>query len=172
MGICGTAMGHVALLARELGHEVSGADAGIYPPMSEVLRAAGVAMHEGYDPARLEKLRPDVVVVGNVTTRGNLEMEWLLDTRAAPFVSMPALLGELVLRGRRNVVVTGTHGKTTTTMLAAYLLRAAGAEPGWLAGGAAGFAQWGGGGFDRLTAGPSTRLGASGSGADRFAVCD
>ena len=135
MGICGTAMGHVALLARELGHEVSGADTGIYPPMSEVLRAAGVAMHEGYDPARLEKLKPDLVVVGNVTTRGNPEMEWLLDTRAAPFVSMPALLGELVLRGRRNVVVTGTHGKTTTTMLAAYLLRAAGADPGWLAGG-------------------------------------
>jgi UDP-N-acetylmuramate: L-alanyl-gamma-D-glutamyl-meso-diaminopimelate ligase len=135
MGICGTAMGHVALLARELGHEVSGADTGIYPPMSEVLRAAGVTMHEGYDPARLEKLRPDLVVVGNVTTRGNPEMEWLLDTRAVAFVSMPALLGELVLRGRRNVVVTGTHGKTTTTMLAAYLLRSAGAEPGWLAGG-------------------------------------
>jgi UDP-N-acetylmuramate: L-alanyl-gamma-D-glutamyl-meso-diaminopimelate ligase len=135
MGICGTAMGHVALLARELGHEVSGADTGIYPPMSEVLRAAGVAMHEGYDPVRLEKLKPDLVVVGNVTTRGNPEMEWLLDTQAVPFVSMPALLGELVLRRRRNVVVTGTHGKTTTTMLAAYLLRAAGAEPGWLAGG-------------------------------------
>lgn len=135
MGICGTAMGHVALLARELGHEVSGADTGIYPPMSDVLRTAGVAMHEGYDPARLEKLKPDLVVVGNVTTRGNPEMEWLLDTRAVPFVSMPALLGELVLRGRKNVVVTGTHGKTTTTMLAAYLLRAAGADPGWLAGG-------------------------------------
>ncbi|MGA2053228.1 MAG: Mur ligase family protein [Opitutales bacterium] len=70
-----------------------------------------------------------------MTTRGNPEMEWLLDTRARAFVSMPALLGELVLKGRRNVVVTGTHGKTTTTMIAAYLLRAAGAEPGWLAGG-------------------------------------
>jgi UDP-N-acetylmuramate: L-alanyl-gamma-D-glutamyl-meso-diaminopimelate ligase len=135
MGICGTAMGHVALLARELGHEVSGADTGIYPPMSDVLRAAGVTMHEGYDAARLEALAPDLVVVGNVTARGQPEMEWLLDTRARPFVSMPALLGELVLRGRRNVVVAGTHGKTTTTMLAAFLLRTAGAEPGWLAGG-------------------------------------
>jgi UDP-N-acetylmuramate: L-alanyl-gamma-D-glutamyl-meso-diaminopimelate ligase len=103
--------------------------------MSDVLRAAGVTMHEGYEAARLQLLAPDLVVVGNVTTRGQPEMEWLLDTRALPFVSMPALLGELVLRGRRNVVVAGTHGKTTTTMLAAYLLRAAGAEPGWLAGG-------------------------------------
>jgi UDP-N-acetylmuramate: L-alanyl-gamma-D-glutamyl-meso-diaminopimelate ligase len=135
MGICGTAMGHAALLARELGHEVSGADTGIYPPMSDVLRAAGVTMHEGYDPVRLEALRPDLVVVGNVTSRGNPEMEWLLDTRALPFTSMPAFLGDLVLRGRRNLVIAGTHGKTTTSTMTAVLLRAAGAEPGWLIGG-------------------------------------
>ncbi len=135
LGICGTAMGHVALLAREMGHEVSGADTGIYPPMSDVLRAAGVQMFEGYDAARLEQLRPDLVVVGNVTSRGNPEMEWLLDTRALPFTSMPALLGERVLHGRRNLVITGTHGKTTTTTMTALLLRAAGAHPGWLIGG-------------------------------------
>src|SRR5471030_1898123 len=96
MGICGTAMGHAALLAREFGHEVGGADTGVYPPMSDVLHAAGVKVFEGYDAARLQSLRPDLVVVGNVTTRGNPEMEWLLDTRAIPYTSMPAFLGEIL----------------------------------------------------------------------------
>jgi len=135
MGICGTAMGHAALLAREFGHEVVGADTGVYPPMSEVLREAGIKVFEGYDHGRLGAIRPDLVVVGNVISRGNDEMEWLLDTRALPYVSLPAFLSESVLRWRRNLVIAGTHGKTTTATLTTYLLGAAGVEPGWLIGG-------------------------------------
>jgi len=135
MGICGTAMGNAALLLRQAGHEVLGADTGIYPPMSTVLREAGVTIHEGYDPERLRKLAPDLVVIGNAMSRGNPEVEWLLDTREIPFASLPQLLHDLVLRTRRNIVVAGTHGKTTTTSLAAFLLREAQADPGWLIGG-------------------------------------
>jgi UDP-N-acetylmuramate: L-alanyl-gamma-D-glutamyl-meso-diaminopimelate ligase len=135
MGICGTAMGNAALLARAAGHEVLGADSGVYPPMSTVLAEAGIALHEGYEPARLERLAPDLVVIGNAMSRGNLEVEWLLDTRAIPFTSLPALLHDSVLARRKNIVVAGTHGKTTTTALTAYLLRAAGRDPGFLIGG-------------------------------------
>jgi UDP-N-acetylmuramate: L-alanyl-gamma-D-glutamyl-meso-diaminopimelate ligase len=135
MGICGTAMGNAALLARTAGHEVTGADTGVYPPMSGVLADAGIAVHEGYDPARLERLQPDLVVVGNAMTRGNPEVEWLLDTRAVPFTSLPAWLHDGVLRGRRTLVIAGTHGKTTTTALTAFLLRANGRDPGYLIGG-------------------------------------
>src|ERR1039457_234970 len=115
MGVCGTAMGNAALLARAGGHEVSGSDSGVYPPMSTVLEEAGVRVHEGYDPARLESLKPDLIVIGNAMMRGNPEVEWLLETRALPFTSLPAMLHDLVLRHRRNIVVSGTHGKTTTT---------------------------------------------------------
>ena len=135
MGICGTAMGNAALLAREAGHEVLGADTGIYPPMSNVLAEAGIELHEGYDPARLEKLKPELVVVGNAMSRGNPEVEWLLDTRALPFTSLPALLADTALKGRRNIVIAGTHGKTTTTALTAFLLRENGRDPGYLIGG-------------------------------------
>jgi UDP-N-acetylmuramate: L-alanyl-gamma-D-glutamyl-meso-diaminopimelate ligase len=135
MGVCGTAMGNAALLARAAGHEVSGADAGVYPPMSAVLADAGVVVHEGYDPERLASLKPDVVVVGNAMMRGNPEVEWLLDTRAVPFTSLPAMLHDQVLRHRRNIVIAGTHGKTTTTALAAHLLRESGLDPGYLIGG-------------------------------------
>ena len=135
MGICGTAMGNAALLARAAGHEVLGADSGVYPPMSTVLAQAGITLHEGYDPVRLERLAPDLVVVGNAMSRGNAEVEWLLDTRAIPFTSLPAMLADLVLKRRRNIVVCGTHGKTTTTSLTAFLLREAGRDPGFLIGG-------------------------------------
>ncbi len=135
MGICGTAMGNAALLARAAGHDVLGADSGVYPPMSTVLATAGITLHEGYDAARLEKLAPDLVVIGNAMSRGNAEVEWLLDTRALPFTSVPALLHDLVLKRRRNLVICGTHGKTTTTALAAFLLREAGRDPGFLIGG-------------------------------------
>ena len=135
MGICGTAMGNAALLARAAGHEVLGADTGVYPPMSTVLAEAGITLHEGYDPARLETLAPDLVVIGNAMSRGNPEVEWLLDTRALPFTSLPALLHEAVLKGRKNIVVCGTHGKTTTTALTAFLLRENGKDPGFLIGG-------------------------------------
>jgi UDP-N-acetylmuramate: L-alanyl-gamma-D-glutamyl-meso-diaminopimelate ligase len=135
MGIGGTAMGQAARLARAAGHEVAGADTGVYPPMSTVLANAGIHVHEGYDPGRLAALAPDLVVIGNAMSRGNPEVEWLLDTRAIPFTSLPAMLHDLVLRTRRNLVICGTHGKTTTTALAAYLLRANGGDPGFLIGG-------------------------------------
>jgi UDP-N-acetylmuramate: L-alanyl-gamma-D-glutamyl-meso-diaminopimelate ligase len=135
MGICGTAMGNAALLARAAGHEVLGADQGVYPPMSDVLREAGITVHSGYDPVRLRQLAPDLVVIGNAMSRGNPEVEWLLDTGELAFTSLPAFLHDRILRGRRNLVVAGTHGKTTTTSLAAFLLRAAGKDPGYLIGG-------------------------------------
>ena len=135
MGVCGTAMGNAALLARAAGHEVVGADQGVYPPMSDVLSAAGITVHAGYDPARLQTLAPDLVVIGNAMSRGNAEVEWLLDGGTLAFTSLPAFLHDHVLHGRRNLVVAGTHGKTTTTALAAFLLRAAGKDPGFLIGG-------------------------------------
>jgi UDP-N-acetylmuramate: L-alanyl-gamma-D-glutamyl-meso-diaminopimelate ligase len=128
-------MGNAALLLRQAGHDVLGADKGVYPPMSDVLREAGIEVLEGYDAARLESLRPDLVVIGNAMSRGNAEVEWLLDTRAFRFTSLPALLHEQVLAKRRNIVVAGTHGKTTTTALAAFLLRENSRDPGFLIGG-------------------------------------
>src|SRR5690606_28587603 len=104
MGICGTAMGNAALLARAAGPGVSRADTGVYPPMNTVLAAAGIAIHEGYDPGRLARLAPDLVVIGNAMSRGNPEVEWLLDSRALRFTSLPALLHDTVLAGRRNLV--------------------------------------------------------------------
>ena len=135
MSVGGTGMGNAAILMRSLGHEVTGADQAVYPPMSEALAAAGIEPLPGYDAERLARLAPDVVVVGNVNTRGNPEVEWLLETRAVPMVSLPELLRTQVLRKRRNIVVCGTHGKTTTTSLCAHLLEAAGQGPGWFIGG-------------------------------------
>jgi UDP-N-acetylmuramate: L-alanyl-gamma-D-glutamyl-meso-diaminopimelate ligase len=135
MGICGTAMGNAALLARAAGYDVFGADTGVYPPMSDVLAAAGITVHEGYDAERLAQLAPDLVVIGNAMSRGNPEVEWLLESRALRFVSLPAWLSEFVLARRHNIVVCGTHGKTTTTALTAFLLRENGLDPGFLIGG-------------------------------------
>jgi UDP-N-acetylmuramate: L-alanyl-gamma-D-glutamyl-meso-diaminopimelate ligase len=135
MGICGTAMGNAALLARAAGHDVLGSDAAVYPPMSTVLADAGITLHDGYDAARLAQLSPDLVVIGNAMSRGNPEVEWLLESRTIRFTSLPAILYELVLKQRLNLVVCGTHGKTTTTSLAAFLLRENGLDPGFLIGG-------------------------------------
>src|SRR5664280_2235405 len=114
MGICGTAMGNAALLARAAGHEVLGSDLGVYPPMSTVLAQAGIAVHAGYDPARLERLAPDLVVIGNAMSRGHPEVEWLLDTRALPITPPPALLKDRVWGQRQTTVGAATNGKTTT----------------------------------------------------------
>ena len=135
MGICGTAMGNAALLLRECGHEVLGADTGIYPPMSTTLKDAGIDILEGYSPERLEKLAPDLVVVGNAHSRGHPEIEWLLNERKIPYVSVPELLNRFLLSARRNIVISGTHGKTTTSAMTAFLLSKAGLNPGWLVGG-------------------------------------
>ncbi len=135
MSICGTGMGNAALLLRDLGHRISGADENTYPPMSDRLAEAGVEVMTGYDADRLAELNPDLVVVGNVNTRGNPEIEWLLDERRIPYASLPQVLSELVLKPRRNIVVTGTHGKTTTTSLTAWLLCNNGFDPGYLVGG-------------------------------------
>ena len=135
MGICGTAMGNAALLVKAQGHDVVGCDANVYPPMSDVLAEAGIELLEGFDAQRLAALKPDQVVVGNAMSRGNVEVEWLLEQSEIDFVSLPALFHETVLPRRMPIVITGTHGKTTTSTLTAYLLDAAGAQPGWLIGG-------------------------------------
>ena len=135
MGICGTAMGNAALLVKEQGHEVLGCDAAVYPPMSDVLADAGIEVLDGFDAARLAALKPDQVVVGNVMSRGNPEVEWLLDQSEITYVSLPELFHDTVLPKRCPVVITGTHGKTSTSTITAYLLERSGAKPGWLIGG-------------------------------------
>jgi UDP-N-acetylmuramate: L-alanyl-gamma-D-glutamyl-meso-diaminopimelate ligase len=133
LGICGTFMGGLAQLAQAAGHRVSGCDANVYPPMSEQLVAAGMTLIEGFDADQLQ-VAPDLWIVGNVVTRGNPLMEAILDRRL-PFVSGPQWLAENVLRGRHVLAVAGTHGKTTTTSMLAWILHSAGLEPGFLVGG-------------------------------------
>lgn len=130
---CGTAMGSLAGLLRRQGYRVTGSDSHVYPPMSDFLRDAGIVVHSGFDPAHLEPA-PDLVVVGNAVSRGNPELEAALDRRL-PYAHLPEVLRDLFLAGRRPLVVTGTHGKTTTTALTAHLLRATGADPSWLVAG-------------------------------------
>jgi UDP-N-acetylmuramate: L-alanyl-gamma-D-glutamyl-meso-diaminopimelate ligase len=133
LGICGTFMGGVAALAREAGHRVTGCDANVYPPMSSQLAALGIDLIEGYDPAQLA-LAPDLWVVGNVVSRGNPLMEAVLDA-GLPYTSGPQWLAEHVLQGRRVLAVAGTHGKTTTASMLAWILEDAGRAPGFLIGG-------------------------------------
>ncbi len=133
LGICGTFMGGIALLARALGHEVSGSDANVYPPMSTQLAAQGIALHEGYAAEHLQP-RPDCVVVGNALSRGNPAVEYVLD-QGLPYTSGPQWLAEHVLQDRWVLAAAGTHGKTTTASMLAWLLQDAGLEPGFLIGG-------------------------------------
>ena len=136
LGICGTFMGGIAALARELGIEVEGSDANVYPPMSDQLRALGITLQEGWSAAHLQPA-PDAVVVGNALSRGNPSVEYMLN-EGLRYTSGPQWLGENVLRGREVLAVAGTHGKTTTTSLLAHLLDAAGLAPGFLIGGVPG----------------------------------
>jgi len=133
LGICGTFMGGVAALAREAGHRVTGCDAGVYPPMSDQLRALGIELIEGYTVDQL-KLEPDLFVIGNVVSRGNPLMEAILDA-GLPYTSGPQWLSENVLQGRHVLAVAGTHGKTTTTSMLTWILEFAGKQPGFLVGG-------------------------------------
>ncbi len=141
LGICGTFMGGVAALAREAGHRVTGCDAGVYPPMSDQLRALGIDLIEGFGADQLD-LHPDMFVVGNVVSRARLPdgtpkfplMEAILDA-GLPYTSGPQWLSEHVLQGRHVLAVAGTHGKTTTSSMLAWVLEAAGLQPGFLIGG-------------------------------------
>ena len=133
LGICGTFMGGLAALARADGHEVSGSDENVYPPMSNQLEALGIELTEGYDPAVLDPA-PDLVLIGNALSRGNPCVEHVLNERL-PFASGPSWLGENYLSGRRVLAVAGTHGKTTTASMLAWILEQAGHRPGFLIGG-------------------------------------
>jgi UDP-N-acetylmuramate: L-alanyl-gamma-D-glutamyl-meso-diaminopimelate ligase len=133
LGICGTFMGGIALLARGLGHRVTGSDANVYPPMSTQLEAAGIELQEGYLAAHLDPA-PDMVVVGNAMTRGNLAVEYMLE-RGLPYVSGPQWLAENLLQDRWVLAVAGTHGKTTASSMLAWILDDAGLAPGFLIGG-------------------------------------
>jgi len=137
LGICGTFMGGLAAIAREAGHKVTGCDANVYPPMSEQLRALDIDLIEGYGADQLA-LKPDLFVIGNVVTRSRPQdyalMEAILDA-GADYTSGPQWLAENVLRGRHVLAVAGTHGKTTTASMLAWVLEAAGLQPGFLIGG-------------------------------------
>ena len=141
LGICGTFMGGLAALAREAGHQVTGCDAGVYPPMSDQLNALGIGLVEGFGAEQLA-LAPDLFVVGNVVSRARLPdgspkfplMDAILDA-GLPYTSGPQWLAEHVLQGRHVLAVAGTHGKTTTTSMLAWILQCAGLQPGFLVGG-------------------------------------
>ena len=133
LGICGTFMGGIAAIAKAAGHRVTGCDANVYPPMSTQLEAQGIELIEGFGADQLA-LAPDVFVIGNVVTRGNPLMEEILN-RGQPYISGPQWLAENVLRGRWVLAVAGTHGKTTTTSMLAWILEHAGLAPGFLIGG-------------------------------------
>jgi len=141
LGICGTFMGGLAALAREAGHKVTGCDAGVYPPMSDQLRALGIDLIEGFGTEQLA-LQPDLYVVGNVVSRAHLAdstakfplMEAILDA-GLPYTSGPQWLAEHILQGRHVVAIAGTHGKTTTTAMTSWILDQAGLRPGFLIGG-------------------------------------
>ena len=133
LGICGTFMGSLAQLAKALGHRVTGCDANVYPPMSTQLEAAGIELTEGFDPAQLEP-RPDLVVIGNAMTRGNPAVEAVLD-RGIPYTSGPQWLCDHLLQDKWVLAVAGTHGKTTTSSMLAWILEYANMAPGYLIGG-------------------------------------
>jgi UDP-N-acetylmuramate: L-alanyl-gamma-D-glutamyl-meso-diaminopimelate ligase len=134
LGICGTFMGGLATLARKAGHTVTGCDANVYPPMSTQLEAQGIALHEGYDAEQLDKYKADLYVVGNAMTRGKPVIEEML-IRGLPYVSGPQWLGENFLAGKWVLAVAGTHGKTSTSAMLAWILERAGLAPGFLIGG-------------------------------------
>jgi UDP-N-acetylmuramate: L-alanyl-gamma-D-glutamyl-meso-diaminopimelate ligase len=133
LGICGAFMGGIARLAQQLGHRVRGSDQNVYPPMSDELANAGIEVGQGYEPDRLDP-GPDLVIIGNALSRGNSSVEYVLSEKI-PYISGPQWLAENVLPGRRVFAVSGTHGKTTTASMLAWLLHDAGLEPGFLIGG-------------------------------------
>jgi UDP-N-acetylmuramate: L-alanyl-gamma-D-glutamyl-meso-diaminopimelate ligase len=133
LGACGTFMGGIALLARRAGHKVTGQDRNTYPPMSTQLAAEGIELHQGYEAGRLDP-PPDLVIIGNALSRGNPAVEEVLDS-GIPYTSGPRWLGENYLRGKTVIAVAGTHGKTTTSAMLAWILEQDGRQPGFLIGG-------------------------------------
>jgi|EP01034_Spumella_vulgaris_P032103 UDP-N-acetylmuramate: L-alanyl-gamma-D-glutamyl-meso-diaminopimelate ligase len=133
LGICGTFMGGLAVLAKEAGHRVTGCDANVYPPMSTQLEAQGIELIQGFGPEQVA-LNPDLYVIGNVVSRGNPLVEEILN-RSLPYVSGPQWMGEHILRNKWVLAVAGTHGKTTTSAMLAWILEDAGYAPGFLIGG-------------------------------------
>ncbi len=136
LGICGTFMGGVAMLARQLGHKVTGSDANVYPPMSTMLESQGIEIIEGFDPVQFEP-KPDLVVVGNAMSRGNPCVEYMLNHNLK-YISGPQWLQEFLLHDRWVLAVSGTHGKTTTSSMLAWILEHCGYQPGFLVGGVLG----------------------------------
>jgi len=133
LGICGTFMGGIAALAKQAGFKVTGCDANVYPPMSTQLEAQGIELIHGYTPDQT-KLNPDVYVIGNAVSRGNPLMEEILN-QGLSYTSGPQWLAENVLQGKWVLAVAGTHGKTTTASMLAWILEYAGLAPGYLIGG-------------------------------------
>jgi UDP-N-acetylmuramate: L-alanyl-gamma-D-glutamyl-meso-diaminopimelate ligase len=133
LGICGTFMAGVAILAKQQGHHVTGSDEHVYPPMSTQLQEQGIVLYEGYDPQQLEP-KPDCVIIGNAMKRGNPAVEYVLNNHL-PYMSGPGWLAEHLLQSRHVLAVAGTHGKTTTTSMLAWILDYAGLAPGFLIGG-------------------------------------
>ncbi|MFC3150686.1 UDP-N-acetylmuramate:L-alanyl-gamma-D-glutamyl-meso-diaminopimelate ligase [Litoribrevibacter euphylliae] len=133
LGICGTFMGGLAQIAKQLGHKVTGSDANVYPPMSDQLIAAGIELIEGFDASQLDS-KPDLVVIGNAMSRGNPCVERILNENI-PYTSGPQWLGDHLLRDKWVLSVAGTHGKTTTSSMLTWVLECAGFEPGFLIGG-------------------------------------
>jgi UDP-N-acetylmuramate: L-alanyl-gamma-D-glutamyl-meso-diaminopimelate ligase len=133
LGICGTFMGGIAVIAKQAGHKVTGCDANVYPPMSTQLESQGIELTEGWDPKQLD-IRPDLFVIGNVVSRGNPLVEQILN-RNLPYASGPEWLYQNVLQQKWVLAVAGTHGKTTTTSMLAWILEYSGLEPGFLIGG-------------------------------------
>ena len=133
LGICGTFMGGIAILARQMGYTVTGSDANVYPPMSTQLEEQGITLHQGYDPAPLDPA-PDLVVIGNAMSRGNASVEYVLN-RGLSYISGPQFLADYILKDRWVLAIAGTHGKTTTSSMVAWILEYAKLNPGFLIGG-------------------------------------
>ncbi len=156
LGVCGTFMGGLAVLAKAAGHTVTGCDANVYPPMSTQLEAQGIKLIEGFGPEQIS-LNPDLYVIGNVVSRGNPLMEEILN-RGLPYTSGPQWIGEHILQGKWVLAVAGTHGKTTTSSMLAWILEDAGYDPGFLIGGVP------------MNFGISARLSASGKESSFFVI--
>ncbi len=134
LGICGTFMGGLAFIAKQLGHEVSGSDQNVYPPMSIQLEDLGIKLHEGYDAEIIKENQPDLIVVGNALSRGNPAVEYVLES-CLPYTSGPQWLEDYLLKEKWVLAVSGTHGKTSTASMLAWILEYSGLEPGFLIGG-------------------------------------